>query len=57
MRCSLAEQFTISGYVRDGTTGEALGEATVYALRQETGTATSEDGFYRLTLKADSVQQ
>ncbi|HQI70121.1 MAG TPA: TonB-dependent receptor [Bacteroidales bacterium] len=43
-------KFTISGYVRDVSTGEALIGAYVYVLGTSIGTTTNGYGFYSLTL-------
>lgn len=46
------ERHTLSGYLRDGATGEALGYATVYASENHTGVSTNEYGFFSITLPA-----
>jgi hypothetical protein len=48
-------QGTISGYITDQRSGEALIGATVYDFRSGKGTITNVYGFYSLTLPADSV--
>src|SRR5687768_17607495 len=48
-------KFTVSGYVKDEASGEALIGASVYDMRSGKGTATNQFGFYSLTLPADSV--
>ncbi|MDH5399389.1 MAG: TonB-dependent receptor [Cyclobacteriaceae bacterium] len=50
-----AQQHTISGYVRDAHSGEALIGANVYNLKTMMGTATNNYGFFSLTLPADSI--
>jgi hypothetical protein len=50
-----AQQFTISGYVTDGATGEALIGANVYDFRTLKGTTTNTYGFFSLTLPSDTV--
>lgn len=49
-------QFTISGYVEDGETGERLIGASVYDARTRAGTLTNQFGFFSLRLPADSVK-
>jgi hypothetical protein len=46
---------TLSGYITDGATGEALIGATVYDLRSGKGAITNVYGFYSLTLPGDSL--
>ncbi|MCU0451350.1 MAG: TonB-dependent receptor [Bernardetiaceae bacterium] len=48
-------RFTISGTVRDATSGEALIGANVLDRRTGRGAAANAYGFYSLTLPADSV--
>lgn len=51
------ENFTISGKILDGETGETLIAATVFAKKTGDGTVTNEYGFYSLTLPAnDSIE-
>ncbi len=51
-----AQNYTISGYIKDIKTGENLVSATIAAPEQETGTYSNNYGFYSLTLPAkDSV--
>ncbi len=45
-------RMTISGYIKDAATGEALIGATVYVSGKATGAATNPYGFYSLTLTA-----
>ncbi|MFV0589760.1 MAG: TonB-dependent receptor [Draconibacterium sp.] len=45
-----AQQVTISGYVTDVATGEALINANVYELLKKKGTVSNVYGFYSLTL-------
>jgi hypothetical protein len=54
--CSLsttlfAQKFTISGYVKDGETGEGMIAATVLVKELTSGTTTNEYGFYSLSLE------
>ncbi|WP_201978935.1 TonB-dependent receptor [Hymenobacter rubidus] len=53
-----ANRFTISGYVRDGATGESLPGVAVVHPASGQGTSTNTYGFYSLTLpaSADSVR-
>ena len=51
-----AKQPTVSGYVTDVQTGERLIGATVMDLYSGIGTVTNVNGFYSLTMSADSVQ-
>lgn len=51
-----AQNYTISGYIKDIKSGENLVSATIAAPEQETGTYSNNYGFYSLTLPAkDSV--
>ena len=50
-----AKNPTISGYVTDVQTGERLIGATVIDTRTGIGTVTNVNGFYSLTMRADSV--
>jgi hypothetical protein len=47
-------KFTISGYIKDASNGEALIGATVYVTETQTGGITNEYGFYSITLPAAS---
>ena len=48
---SLAQQrFTLSGYLHDATSGEALIYATIYPELLKTGVSTNEYGFFSITL-------
>lgn len=51
-----AQNFTISGYVKDTLSGEAMIGATVYDLNSHKGTTANEFGFYSLTLPQGNVQ-
>lgn len=44
--------YTLSGYVRDGLTGEAMIGATIFAPESRRGAYTNEYGFYSLSLPA-----
>lgn len=46
------DKFTISGYVKDASSGEDLIGATVYVKELKTGTTTNVYGFYSITLPA-----
>ena len=46
------QRHTVSGYVKDATSGEQLIGANVYAKELMKGTATNPYGFYSLTLDA-----
>ena len=48
-------RFTISGYIRDAKTGEALISAAIYDTQTHTGTTSNTYGFYSLTLPAGPV--
>ena len=50
-----AQQYTISGYVRDFESGENLIGANVYNKTTGEGTSTNQYGYYSLTLSADSI--
>ncbi len=45
-----AQNYTISGYIRDENSGEDLIYATIYAEEAEKGVASNVYGFYSLTL-------
>ncbi len=50
------KKITISGYVKDTKTGEALVSASVYVTNEKRGTTTNSYGFYSISVKqADSV--
>ncbi|MEM6647429.1 MAG: TonB-dependent receptor [Bacteroidota bacterium] len=49
------ERATLSGFVRDATSGETLIGVNIYAPLQQRGTVTNEYGFYSLTLPADTA--
>jgi CarboxypepD_reg-like domain/TonB-dependent Receptor Plug Domain len=52
-----AQNITISGYVKDASTKEALIGATVVSANARTGTSTNQYGFYSLTVPAtDTVE-
>ena len=51
-----AQDFTLSGYLRDAETGEELLYATVYVEGSSKGTTTNLYGFYSLTLPKGSYQ-
>jgi len=44
------QRFTLSGYLRDATSGEALIYATIYPEVLKTGVSTNEYGFFSITL-------
>ncbi len=46
----IAQEYTISGYLRDGNTGEELISATAYVQETKAGTTSNEYGFYSITL-------
>lgn len=47
---SVAQRVTVSGYVTDRTSGEALIGATVYDTRQNSGTTTNRSGYFSLSV-------
>jgi len=51
---SLAQNFTISGYVKDSKSGEELIGANIFEKYALKGTATNTYGFYSITLPADT---
>lgn len=51
-----AQTHTITGYVTDAATGEALIHANVYESQSYKGTTTNEYGFYSLTLPAGEAE-
>ncbi|MGB3589923.1 MAG: carboxypeptidase-like regulatory domain-containing protein, partial [Tunicatimonas sp.] len=52
---SFAQKYTVSGYIKDATDGEALIGANVFDLKFSSGTSSNTFGFYSLTLPSDSV--
>jgi hypothetical protein len=46
------EKFTVNGYIKDASNGEALIGATVYIKSLNAGTVTNVYGFYSITLPA-----
>ena len=44
------EKFTLSGYVKEGKSGEPVSGASVYLQNETNGTTSNSAGFYRLTL-------
>ena len=53
---SFAQKITISGFLKDTRSGEALIGATVYITNEKKGTTSNAYGFYSVSLKeADSV--
>jgi len=46
------QRFTLSGYLRDATSGEALIYATIYPEALKTGVSTNEYGFFSIALPA-----
>ncbi len=53
---TFAQTHTISGYITDAATGEALLRASVYEAQSYKGTTTNEYGFYSLTLPTGEVE-
>jgi len=49
--CMGQEKFTLSGYVKDGSSGESLIGANVYLKETLKGVSTNQYGFYALTLE------
>ncbi len=52
----MAQRHTLSGYLRDGATGEALSYATVYSEESRSGVNTNGYGFYSITLPEGSYR-
>src|SRR5438105_402051 len=50
-KLSSAQTITISGYIKDARSGEALSGATIFNTNQKTGTLSNNYGFYSLTIK------
>lgn len=53
--CLHAQKYTLSGYITDAETGEALIGANTYNFKSASGTVSNTYGFYSFTLPADSV--
>ncbi len=51
-----AKEFTISGFLEDGQTGERLIGASVYERNSQRGTVTNAYGFYSLSLEGGPVE-
>jgi len=49
------KQVTISGYLADAESGEALIYANVYIVGTKKGTVTNEYGFYSISITADTI--
>jgi hypothetical protein len=47
---AVAENFTISGFIKDAGNGESLLGASVYVQETQKGTVTNQYGFYSITL-------
>ncbi|MBD0401339.1 TonB-dependent receptor [Flammeovirga sp. EKP202] len=45
-----SKNYTLSGYIKDGATGESLIGATVYTAELKSGVVTNDYGFFSLTL-------
>lgn len=52
---AFGQRFTISGYVKDGSTGESLIGSAILNRKTLQGTTANVHGFYSITLSADSV--
>jgi len=52
----VAEEATLSGYLRDGSSGETLIGATVYIPRLNIGTTSNEYGFYSISMPVGKYQ-
>lgn len=52
---SLAQQFTISGYIKEEATGESMVGANVFIKETLKGTTSNQYGFYSLTVPAGNV--
>ncbi len=52
---AFSQNYTISGYVEDVSTGEKMLGASIYDLRSGKGTTTNGYGFFSITLPKDSV--
>ena len=50
-----AQNYTLSGYVKDEATGEVLIGANIYNVDAENGTSTNNYGFFSYTTSKDSV--
>ncbi|MGB1241693.1 MAG: RNA polymerase sigma-70 factor [Chitinophagales bacterium] len=52
LQAAPARNYTLSGYIKDSESGEALIGATIYEPQSKQGTSTNVYGFYSLTLPA-----
>ncbi len=53
---AFSQNFTISGYIEEASSGEKLISANVYDIKSGNGTITNTYGFFSLTLPRDSVE-
>ena len=51
-----SQQYTLSGYVKDGASGEVLLGARIFEPTLQIGTLSNEYGFFSLTLPSEPVQ-
>jgi hypothetical protein len=51
-----SQRTTISGYIRDSSTGESLIGAAIYHPSTRSGTTSNTHGFYSITLSGDSAR-
>ncbi len=56
IKTTIAQEYTISGYIEDAESGENLINANILDLRSQRGTTSNTYGFFSLTLPADSVE-
>ncbi len=57
MSSGLAQQVTLSGYVREAGTGESLMGISIHLMGTRLGTITNSFGFYSLTLPANRAHE
>src|SRR5438045_3303284 len=53
---SFSQKFTISGNIRDASSGETLIGASIYEIKSGSGTTSNNYGLFSLTLRSDSVK-
>ena len=52
---AFAQNYTVSGFIKDSSTGEVLIGANIYNANQKNGTATNNFGFFSYTTSSNSI--
>ncbi|WP_346863908.1 carboxypeptidase-like regulatory domain-containing protein [uncultured Draconibacterium sp.] len=53
---SWAQVITVTGYVNNGTNGNALENVTIFEVNSGIGTITNQNGFYKLILERGTLK-